>query len=82
MAIATSLTALVADENNVPLGAKGAKALDQAGYESDGGEEPGISGAPRYSAAASSLMKTKEYEWKFSKSPLGVSSLLLKQTCN
>ncbi|ODO06324.1 hypothetical protein L198_01556 [Cryptococcus wingfieldii CBS 7118] len=60
------LTALDADPADLKAGAK---ALDAAGYESDGGEEPEV--LPQKD------VKTKGWVYKFSKSPLGSGEFLL-----
>jgi len=62
------LTALDADEADLQLAPGGARGLDVAGYESDGGEEPETTKAD--------LSKTKAWFWRFNKSPIGKSILL------
>jgi len=57
------LTALDADDADLQLGPGGARGLDVAGYESDGGEEVEVPKAD--------LGKTKAWFWRFNKSPLG-----------
>lgn len=66
LAVATSLTALEAHDKKIEVGWTGPKGLDQAGYESDGGEDP-----TKNSSVLPPTPDTKTYEWKFSKSPLG-----------
>jgi len=83
-ATTASLSALKAAEdgvdlNNVDLGGavggRRGQALDRAGYESDGGEEP----SPKKASATLSdadaesgvLQGVRSYGWKFSKSPMG-----------
>lgn len=68
LAVSSVLTALDADEADLKLGPGGAQALDQAGYESDGGEELEVS-------KPTDAGKTKAWYWKFNKSPLGEFAL-------
>lgn len=66
-AVSSVLTALDADKEDAQVGPGGAKALDAAGYESDGGEELEVQTADDVAG----------WDWKFSKSPLGSGEFLL-----
>ncbi|KAK8861368.1 hypothetical protein IAR55_002187 [Kwoniella newhampshirensis] len=70
-AISSALTAMDTDESDVNVGPQGAQALDRAGYESDGGEEPE---APKVDDG-----KTKAWTFKFNKSPMGSGEFYLMQ---
>jgi hypothetical protein len=89
-ATTASLSALKAAEdgvdlNNVDLGGavggRRGQALDRAGYESDGGEEPSPKKAsatlPDADAESGVLQGVRSYGWKFSKSPMGSGEFLL-----
>jgi hypothetical protein len=94
-ATTASLSALKAREEgvdleNVDLGGAGAagggrrgQALDRAGYESDGGEEPSPKKAPTTlvdeGADTGVVQGVKSYGWRFSKSPLGSGEFLLTE---
>ncbi|KAE8540789.1 hypothetical protein D1P53_003153 [Cryptococcus gattii VGV] len=66
-ACSAALTALDADPAD--LKTTGPQALDKAGYESDGGEEPEV--------AHQREMKTKGWKFRFNKSPMGSGEFLL-----
>lgn len=73
-AVSSVLTALDADKDDIQLGPQGARALDTAGYESDGGEELEVRTDDENVAG---------WVWKFNKSPLGSGEfLLVKQGSN
>ncbi|WVQ83590.1 hypothetical protein IAT38_005731 [Cryptococcus sp. DSM 104549] len=64
-----ALTAL--DTDPADLNSSSAQALDRAGYESDGGEEPEVQGKTDF--------KTKGWTYRFNKSPMGSGEFLLTQ---
>ncbi|KAJ9099813.1 hypothetical protein QFC21_003813 [Naganishia friedmannii] len=87
-AVSASLTALKASEDGVDyskIGGKApvdrtGKALDAAGYESDGAEvleEADAQNAPAAKSESAGKQEGTQYGWRFSKSPLGSGEFLL-----
>lgn len=76
--VGSMLTTLDVEKLGIDVGPKGAQAADAAGYESDGGVEPGFEESETRGHIPADE-RFKPYSWQFSKSPMGSGEFLLTQ---